>query len=48
MRSLIVCPLAPPDVFVQFLQSYSSIMIPVQGRQLPGQLLAEDEQFYTL
>ena len=47
MRSLIVDPLAPPDVFVQFLQSYSSIIISVQGRQLPGQLFTEDEQFHS-
>ena len=48
MRSLVVKPLAPPDVFVQFLQSYSPVLILVQGRQLPGQLLTEDEKFHSI
>ena len=39
MSSLVVGPLTPPDVLVELIQRHTAILIAIQARQLPSQLV---------
>ena len=39
MSSLVVGPLTPPDVLVELIERHTPILIAIQARQLPSQLV---------